>query len=57
MDDVVAVHGDLTETAVLDQLDLAHCHTFIAASREVQDNILAALAAGTLPGRRPRCEA
>ncbi len=43
MDGVVAVHGDLTETEVLDQLDLAHCHTFIAASREDQDNILAAL--------------
>jgi len=41
--DVVAVHGEMTDTAVLDDLGLAQCHTFIAASREEQANVLAAL--------------
>lgn len=40
---VVAVHGQATDTDVLDQLDLAHCSAFIAATREDEPNILAAL--------------
>jgi trk system potassium uptake protein TrkA len=42
-EDIVAVNGDMTDTGVLDQLDLSHCHTFVAASREEQANVLAAL--------------
>jgi trk system potassium uptake protein TrkA len=42
-ENVVAVRGDITDTAVLDQLDLAHCHTFVAGSREDQVNVLSAL--------------
>jgi len=41
--DVIAVRGDMTDTAVLDQLDLENCHTFIAGSREDESNILSAL--------------
>jgi len=40
---VIAVHGLVTDTEVLDQLDLAHCSAFIASSREDESNILAAL--------------
>jgi trk system potassium uptake protein TrkA len=40
---VIAIHGDLTDTEILDQLDLATCHTFIASSRQEEANILAAL--------------
>lgn len=40
---VIAVHGQVTDTGVLDQLDLAHCSAFIASSREDEPNILAAL--------------
>jgi len=40
---VIAVHGQITDTGVLDQLDLTHCSAFIASSREDEPNILAAL--------------
>jgi len=40
---VVAVHGRITDTAVLDQLDLSRCAAFIASSREDEANIMAAL--------------
>jgi trk system potassium uptake protein len=40
---VIAVHGQITDTGVLDQLDLPHCSAFIASSREDEPNILAAL--------------
>ena len=40
---VIAVHGQVTDTEVLDQLDLTHCSAFIASSREDEPNILAAL--------------
>lgn len=43
LDGVVAIGGDMTDTEVLDQLDLGHCHTFIAGSREEEANVLAAL--------------
>ncbi len=43
LEGVIAVQGDIASTEVLDQLDLAHCHTFIASSREEQANILSAL--------------
>jgi trk system potassium uptake protein len=42
-ENVIAIHGDLTDTEVLDQLNLATCHTFIASSRREESNILAAL--------------
>ena len=42
-ENVVVVRGDITDTDVLDQLDLAHCHTFVAGSREEQVNVLSAL--------------
>jgi trk system potassium uptake protein TrkA len=42
-ENVIAVSGDITDTAVLDQLDLEHCHTFVAGSREDQANVLCAL--------------
>jgi trk system potassium uptake protein TrkA len=41
--DVVAVRGDITDTGVLDQLDLERCHTFVAGSREEEANVLSAL--------------
>ena len=41
--DVIGVRGDITDTDVLDQLDLANCHTFIAGSREEEANVLSAL--------------
>jgi trk system potassium uptake protein TrkA len=40
---VIAVQGELTDTEVLDQLDLDRCHTFVAGSREDQANVLSAL--------------
>ena len=33
----------MTDTTVLDQLDLRACHTFIAGSREEEANVLSAL--------------
>lgn len=42
-DNVIAICGDMTDTQVLDQLDLQHCHTFIAGSREEEANVLSAL--------------
>lgn len=42
-EDVVVVHGELTDTAVLDELGLPQCHTFIAASREEEANVLVSL--------------
>lgn len=41
--DVLGVHGEITDTDVLDQLDLADCHTFVAGSREEEANVLSAL--------------
>lgn len=41
--DVVGVRGEITDTDVLDQLDLGDCHTFIAGSREEEANVLSAL--------------
>ena len=41
--DVIGVRGDITDTDVLDQLDLANCHTFVAGSREEEANVLSAL--------------
>ena len=41
--DVIGVRGDITDTDVLDQLDLPNCHTFIAGSREEEVNVLSAL--------------
>jgi Trk K+ transport system NAD-binding subunit len=41
--DVIGVRGDITDTDVLDQLDLQNCHTFIAGSREEEANVLSAL--------------
>jgi trk system potassium uptake protein TrkA len=40
---IVAIQGDITDTSVLDQLDLASCHTFIAGSRQDEANVLSAL--------------
>ncbi len=40
---VIAIHGDPVDTEVLDQLDLAHCHTFIAGGRDDRSNVLSAL--------------
>ena len=40
---VVAVHGRITDTVILDGLDLARCAAFIASSREDEANIMAAL--------------
>lgn len=42
-DNVIAICGDMTDTQMLDQLDLPHCHTFIAGSREEEANVLSAL--------------
>ncbi len=42
-EDVIAIQGNLIDTQVLDQLDLEHCHIFIASSREDQANVLSAL--------------
>jgi trk system potassium uptake protein TrkA len=41
--DVIGVRGEITDTDVLDQLDLANCHTFVAGSREEELNVLSAL--------------
>jgi len=40
---IVAVQGDMTDTAVLDQLGLGSCHTFVAGSSEDEANVLSAL--------------
>jgi trk system potassium uptake protein TrkA len=42
-ENVIAIRGELTNTDVLDQLDLENCHTFIAGSREDEANVLSAL--------------
>ena len=42
-DNVVAVNGDMTDTTILDQLELGTCHTFVAGSREEEANVLSAL--------------
>jgi Trk K+ transport system NAD-binding subunit len=41
--DIVAVRGDITDAEVLDELDLENCHTFVAGSRQDEDNVLGAL--------------
>jgi Trk K+ transport system NAD-binding subunit len=41
--DVLGVRGEITDTDVLDQLDLGDCHTFVAGSEEEQANVLSAL--------------
>ncbi len=40
---VIAIRGEITDTQVLDQLELERCHTFIAGSRDDQANVLSAL--------------
>jgi Trk K+ transport system NAD-binding subunit len=45
--EIIAIEGDLTDTAVLDQLDLDRCHTFVAGSREGESNVLSSLYAKT----------
>ena len=40
---VIAVRGEITDTSVLDQLDLPNCHTFVSGSRQDQANVLSAL--------------
>jgi Trk K+ transport system NAD-binding subunit len=40
---IVAIRGEITDTAVLDQLDLLDCHTFVAGAREDEANVLSAL--------------
>jgi Trk K+ transport system NAD-binding subunit len=44
---IVAIEGDLTDTVILDQLDLDQCHTFVAGSREGEANVLSSLYAKT----------
>jgi trk system potassium uptake protein TrkA len=41
--DLIAVKGDITDIEILDQLNLAQCHTFVAGSREDEANVLSAL--------------
>jgi Trk K+ transport system NAD-binding subunit len=41
--DVLGVRGEITDTDVLDELDLADCHTFVAGSEEEEANVLSAL--------------
>jgi Trk K+ transport system NAD-binding subunit len=41
--DVVAVRGDITDAETLDELELASCHSFVAGSRQDEDNVLSAL--------------
>jgi trk system potassium uptake protein TrkA len=41
--DVLGVRGEITDTDVLDQLDLEACHTFVAGSEEQEANVLSAL--------------
>jgi trk system potassium uptake protein TrkA len=41
--DVLGVRGEITDTNVLDQLDLGDCHTFVAGSEEEEANVLSAL--------------
>ena len=43
LDNVIAITGDITDTKVLDQLDLAQCHTVVIGSKEERTNIMAAL--------------
>lgn len=43
LNNVIAVTGDITDTAVLDQLELAECHTVVIGSKEERANIMAAL--------------
>jgi trk system potassium uptake protein TrkA len=40
---VLGVRGEITDTDVLDQLNLADCHTFVAGSEEEEANVLSAL--------------
>jgi Trk K+ transport system NAD-binding subunit len=51
---VIGVRGDITDPDVLDQLDLPTCHTFIAASRAEEANVLSALYARN-KGARNAC--
>jgi trk system potassium uptake protein TrkA len=48
---IIAIEGDLTDTAVLDQLDLDRCQTFVAGSREGEANVLSGLYAKTKGAR------
>lgn len=38
-----AIRGDVTDTDVLDQIDLANCYAFVAGLREEEENVLSAL--------------
>ena len=40
---IIAVHGEITDTEILDQLNLSTCDTFVAGSGEDGHNVLAAL--------------
>jgi len=42
-EEIVSIKGEITDTTVLDQLNLAECYTFVAGSREDQANVLCAL--------------
>jgi trk system potassium uptake protein TrkA len=43
LENVIAISGDITDTEVLDQLDLRNCHTVVVGSKEERANIMAAL--------------
>jgi|GEM_PF-2153952 len=43
LENVIAITGDITDTKVLDQLELAECHTVVIGSKEERANIMAAL--------------
>ena len=43
LENVIAITGDITDTKVLDQLELAQCHTVVIGSKEERTNIMAAL--------------
>jgi trk system potassium uptake protein TrkA len=40
---ITAVRGEITDTSVLDQLNLEDCHIFVAGSRQDEANVLSAL--------------
>ena len=50
--DIVAIQGDITDTAVLDELDLGNCHVYVAGSRQDEANVLSALYAKNKGARR-----
>lgn len=47
LDNIEIVHGDCTDSEFLQELNIGHCQCFIAASKDIEDNIMSCILAKT----------